>query len=129
MKKSDLFTFDIDMYFARVHIAHNISTDEIEKYVSKNFPGLKYKRPAGKSAFSFTVEAPDQASQYVIDFIIPLKKNSPVSQRTISHEAYHIAQDIADTVGIKMDYNNQEPHAYLLGHIVEKINEKLFVEV
>lgn len=35
----------------------------------------------------------------------------------ISHEASHVATKIFDGLGIRLDANNDEPYAYLLGHI------------
>ena len=40
---------------------------------------------------------------------------------TIAHEADHIVSFIFKRVGIKLDLYNDEPHAYLLGYLVEQI--------
>ena len=39
----------------------------------------------------------------------------------IAHEADHITSFIFKRVGIKLDLDNDEPHAYLLGYLVEQI--------
>ena len=43
----------------------------------------------------------------------------------VPHEVLHSVLDIAECVGIKADFNNQEPLAYLVGHINCSILKKL----
>lgn len=49
----------------------------------------------------------------------------------ISHEASHVANRIFDWLGIRLDANNDEPYAYLIGYIASCIWEtvsKIIVE-
>ena len=39
----------------------------------------------------------------------------------ISHEASHVANRIFDWIGIRLDANNDEPYAYLIGYITSCI--------
>jgi len=40
---------------------------------------------------------------------------------TIAHEAYHLCNQLFKSMGATVDVNNDEPHAYLLGWLVQQI--------
>ena len=48
---------------------------------------------------------------------------SKICSGTIAHEAFHIASYIAENRGVKMDFNNPEPMAYLVGWIDNEVNK------
>lgn len=41
----------------------------------------------------------------------------------IAHESHHLVNFIMDHIGLKYDFTNDEPTAYLHGYVVEKITE------
>ena len=49
------------------------------------------------------------------------KSNDITIASTIAHEALHIANFICKRVGIKLDYENDEPHAYLISWVTEQV--------
>lgn len=49
----------------------------------------------------------------------------PPTINTICHESVHMAGIICDYVGIRADWNNDEPLAYLTGYIADKIYSAL----
>jgi hypothetical protein len=127
MHKSKIFDFDLEIYNARVHVFHNSTDEEVKNYIFNLFPDAVYDRPKNNSATAFVFEHESYGEQYAIDFIIPLKRNNPESHKTISHEASHTTYEICNSRGIKCDYYNQETFAYILGYIVKKINEGVFL--
>lgn len=122
--KNESFVVEIDLYQVRLHIFNGYSVEYISKYLENKFPGSSYQRPLA-SATAFTMIHKTHGEEYCIDFISPLKQTA-ISQKTISHEALHTSYEIANCVGLRTDINNQEAIAYILGYIVQKINEKVF---
>lgn len=45
--------------------------------------------------------------------------------RVVAHESVHIVNAIFKDVYIKLDIDNDEPYAYMLGWVVEKIHNSL----
>jgi len=126
MQKSKIFDFDLEIYNARVHVFHNSTDEEIKEYIEEKFPNAVYDRPKSNAATAFIFEHESFGEQYAIDFMIPLKRNSPESHKTIAHEASHVAWELTNSRGIKCNYENQETFAYILGYIVRVINEEVF---
>lgn len=63
-------------------------------------------------------------------FIVPSTKETVyvfvrknVTSKIIAHEAVHIVNDIFNRVHIKLDLDNDEPQAYLMGWVVEQIHK------
>ena len=52
-------------------------------------------------------------------------KTGDVSNKIIAHEALHVVSIIFDHIGAKMDLDNDEPQAYLLGWVVEQCDKTL----
>ena len=44
------------------------------------------------------------------------------SQGTLAHEITHVAMGVLSTAGVVVDVENQEPLAYLIGHLVDLCN-------
>lgn len=57
-------------------------------------------------------------NKYTHVFIHPKYYNA----ENLCHEAYHLAAHILNDRGVKADFKNQEPMAYLLGWVVDKID-------
>lgn len=53
--------------------------------------------------------------------IFVLLKTEFLDYNTVCHELYHIVMFVCEAKGIKPDLENDEPLAYLLGHIAEKL--------
>jgi len=126
VSKSKMFNFCVEIYGARIHIFHCCEEEEVTLYLEKQFPGVTYERNNSMAAITFVCEHKNFGNEYCVDFITPLKTSSPGSHNTISHESLHIVCEISKDRGLKFDLDNLEPINYLLGHIVQKINEEVF---
>ena len=51
--------------------------------------------------------------------MVIFKNSECLTSSNITHESIHVAMDILDYVGVKIDYDNQEPLAYLAGWVTE----------
>lgn len=64
-------------------------------------------------------QKPDKRGGVLIRF----RKKSDMTIGTIAHEATHAAMEIFEYIGARIDYENQEPFAYLVGWITECCNK------
>ena len=64
---------------------------------------------------------PDAPSQFCLIF-----REGCTSPGGIAHEAYHLTTKIMKHAGVHYSDENQEPHAYLIGFIVDLIHQCLF---
>lgn len=126
MQKSKIFDFDLEIYNARVHVFHNSTNEEIQKYIQENFTDAKYERSGHNAAVTVVFEHENGAEEYAIDFLVPLALKNPESDKTIAHEASHVAWEVCNSRGIHCNYENQESFAYILGYIVKIINQEVF---
>jgi hypothetical protein len=126
MQKTKIFSFDIEVFNARVHVFHYCSDDEIREYLTQKFPGAKYERSNNNSATAFVLEHQYYGQQYAIDFILPLKLKDPETHKVISHESTHVAWEISQGRDLRCGYESQETFAYIVGYIVRKIYEEVF---
>jgi len=124
--KSKIFTVDIEIYNSRLHVFSGCTDEEVIEYITEVFPGAEYKRPNG-SAAAFTLVNKDGSEQYMIDFIRHLKRKDARSHKAIAHEVSHTVWEISNDIGLNCGYNNQETFAYLLGYLVQKITEEVFI--
>lgn len=62
-------------------------------------------------------------------FFIVLTKDRGLDFNTLSHEAIHIKNKIWKSRGIKLDVNNDEPEAYFMGWLMEKLSGILLNEI
>lgn len=60
------------------------------------------------------------------DIYVVLRKNTTPS--IIAHEVIHIVNLIFNSVGIKLDPNNDEAYAYTVGWIIKKIHKVVKVK-
>lgn len=48
-----------------------------------------------------------------------------VTPGLLSHEIFHLSNDILKYVGVKADYDNDEAQAYLIDYLMDKVWKKL----
>ena len=104
--------YKIPMYFDYLVIVQ----DKDDKKIAKKY-GLE-----GTETFDgcfFTKHSKDGHTKYVIAFF------GKASPSAIAHEAVHVVNQIFKDRYIKLDIDNDEPQAYLLGWVVEKCHETL----
>ncbi len=66
----------------------------------------------------FVYDRPDSKSYYLI---FPFKPDAD----SISHECFHLVSKLLYTSGSKLNQSTEEQYAYLLGHIVGVVTEKI----
>ena len=107
----------------------NIKNNEVDNFIQR-IDSLNYKRNSVKKVLRLTLEFfRFSRIEHGLNIEIPLLyypkslilRNEIDLISTIAHEADHIVSFIFKRVGIKLDLDNDEPHAYLLGYIVEQI--------
>lgn len=94
-----------------------ILSDETEK-VNKLFPKFK-----SDILYAHTMYTEWKGKKGFIVLLNMWNEEEIVTPGTIAHEALHATNFICDSVGILEDYNNDEAQAYLLGWLVDKIDE------
>jgi hypothetical protein len=107
LKKNKLKTksFKIPIYFGVVTVVQTSNKEDIKKRFKidcyDNNPCV-YSR----GSHYFTVIFPE---------------SNQIDINAISHECTHLANFRMNKIGYKFDYENDEPYAYLLGYLVEKV--------
>lgn len=112
------FNLNIDIYGASltVMIAKDIEKARKSLFLKKDWeysPEIK-EDPDYDAIFLF--DEPD-SRQYVIIF------KPDASPGTIAHEVSHMVTKLLITCGVDI-INNDEPYAYLMGHLVDEIWER-----
>ena len=120
------FNIVIELYRYKMHILHGIDDKQYRRYFKDHFSGLDTTEDRHRSLAYFEVfEQQDGYSECVIHFP-RLKILESITHNLIAHEVSHAVAHIINFVGIKPDSTNDEPAAYLYGHIVETIYKRLF---
>lgn len=118
MKKSNLkiHQFDPVLYPRLIWIAYDVNSAEVNK---------RFCYPSGKP-LDFEPNGSDGSAAPVIDreskklgVLIWIPDTKVISDAVIVHEATHAALDILNDIGFNLDYENQEPLAYLIQFITE----------
>ena len=116
--------FDVDVYFYRVHVLHEVTDEEFKKYFSEVF-NCEVER-SKTSAAVWQMENKQGRCESIIDFKLKLKKDS-FSINTIAHECQHVTFDIMEYINMELDYKtNHEAFCYLMGHITEKVYDIIY---
>lgn len=116
--------FDIDVYFYRVHVLHEVTDEEFKKYFSDIF-NCEVER-SKTSASVWQMVNTEGRCESIIDFKRIIKKDM-FSLNTIVHECLHVTFDIMEYIGMELDYQKtHEVFCYLMGHITEKVYEILY---
>jgi len=98
--------YDFDFYFY-----YGKTMPKIIKQVNKDFKGdLEWDK---ESSLGLATNAPGRRA-----FIFLRKGNNKIEEEaTLAHEVVHIAIDILDSIGSRVDPKNQEPLTYLVSHL------------
>ena len=124
---------DITIYPVSVFV---VCTDSYWQILSKVNAHFKRVCPSGEPFSNINVPDQDRCTAFVISsgtfiyIVLPFNKEEtnrscqlhfiPTLNGITAHEALHVTSVIMDLVGIRFDRNNDEPIAYLVGHIAEK---------
>ena len=70
---------------------------------------------------AITLHYTDNSSFFVMIF-----KRDCLSPGNIAHEGQHLLMKIMESRGIKYDFDNQEPVAYLMGFIIDGLHQIIY---
>ena len=85
---------------------------------------LDYQDP--NNFLALTIKVMEKGTNHLGELIWLPNNNPEVS--VMAHEAFHAMSDICEDLNIGIDTQNQEPCAYFMGWICEKIQESLLKE-
>lgn len=109
MNKNILQKFDLVVYPCTIWVAVDCSNDFLSDKFKEQFIPMDDKL----AACVYTLSG---------DFLIRFKDESCMTLPIISHEATHAALYVFDYLGCKVDFENQEPFAFLVDCIANFCN-------
>lgn len=112
---------DLDIYNKIVYVFAGDSWDEIQTHLENEF-GITSDLP--KEADGLSVSNFSSGNTIIC---LLLKRGKSFPFETLSHEALHSSIDILHHIGHTPTREDQEPLAYLMSHLIEKILN-LFIE-
>lgn len=107
--------------------AKNIETKTSEFYSLINKFHYKNKAPLGEifkdSSFVGTGKTLAYSGEQAPPIILIWFDYNCIYPGVIAHEAFHVAYNVAEILGIKLSRNSEETFAYLIDYYVSRINE------
>ena len=117
MTKNKRFSFDVVLYSARIHVTAGGDPRTANQWLEKKL-GIKIE-----------VDDVDNFAAWVVNknqdcgvWFRALKPHAHV----VAHESVHITSRICHAVGVKGDFNNDEPLAYLVSYLTREIGRRLW---
>jgi hypothetical protein len=110
MKRNILHKFELVVYPSTIWIAIDCSDDFLQEKFKEEFIPMDTRL----AACVYTLSG---------DILIRFVSESCMTAQYIAHESVHAALYVFDYMGCKVDYNNQEPFAFLVDCIVNFCNE------
>lgn len=108
---------DIPLYQGKLVLLLASEAKEVQERINDFKPLESGKVYASAHPFSFNE---DNLAAYAI--ILNMKdRENKITHGTIAHEAMHIVSMVLEDRGVIADFNNDEPAAYLLTWVVDKI--------
>lgn len=113
--------YKIPIYFGRLYVAKVKSYSELYKLANINpdIHDFQFDEFSDNNYGALMFEHPENAGR------IYIAVNDKTTTPMIVHECVHAANSIFRSCGIKLDIDNDEPYAYLLGWIYEKVEQAL----
>jgi len=111
--------FEIPLYRGKLFVILSNSGNKVREVVKEFDADDLY---AHTYYFKYTEDKQEGERAYAI-ILNPDKTDPPVTNGTIAHESLHVANMIADIGGLIPDFNNDEPIAYLVQWIFDKVDE------
>lgn len=59
------------------------------------------------------------------DCFMMLRSRGPIRHNTIAHEVTHVCQYFCEQINVKVQPDNHEAYAYMVGHLTEMVYRKL----
>lgn len=120
----NIYQFDPQIYPRRLWVSVGASTEELQGKFGKE----DIKEDLDDSYYAETY-AVQQKEPLLGGVLIRFQDWKSMSPGNIAHEATHAAIEIFDYCDCRIDVDNQEPFAYLVGWIVSCIEEVRNVKV
>ena len=108
---------DIDIYGAEIVLIYG-TYDQIYNEFSETYPDLIHEIDQEFYCKYWVIGADNYITRY---FLV----NSTYKIGNIYHDSLHAANDILDIVGFKFSYDNDEPQAYLMEYIGDRVIKEL----
>ena len=106
-------TFNVPLYGGKVHIV--FTSDDDPYNASKKFFNCDNEDLKGCKAATLTNQAYNNVYHVVLSSI--------ATDGSIAHECLHVVNLIFEHAGITPDLRNDEPAAYLIGWLVDRVYE------
>ena len=113
-----IYQFDPQIYPRKLWVSVGASTEELQERFGKE--DIKEDLDDSYYAETYSVQQKEPLLGGVLIRFQDLKAMSP---ENMTHEATHAALEIFDYCDCRIDVENQEPFAYLVGWIVRCIDE------
>lgn len=105
--------FDCDVYPISLWLACGVSYDKLNKYFKTKFPEF-----SNADATTYKLSAVSSVDRDGV--LIFFNNEKCLTHGVIAHESVHFASYIFDFIQAKMDIENDETYAYLVGWCAEK---------
>lgn len=106
--------FIVDLYRVTVHYIEGPSMKKLVKRLKKETGTKVYGDDFNYHGLMVKLKDRDVA------ILIETKKDKIFQDSVLAHECDHAATEILNQVGFDIDYQNDEPHAYLIQHLFLK---------
>jgi len=106
--------FIVDPYRVTAHYLEGPNMKKLVKRLKKETGTKVYGSVKGYNGLMVTLK--DRG----VAIMIETQKDKIFQDSVLVHECTHTATEILNQVGFKIDYQNDEPHAYLLQHLFLK---------
>jgi hypothetical protein len=111
-------TVEIPIYYGRVHILVGHDLAALSRAAGVGDQGFNGLSLAQYQAYSFTGEKETTRGYFALF-------RPDASAGLLAHEAVHLVNKIFADRGVKLDIENDEPQAYLMGWLVNQMNYAL----
>jgi hypothetical protein len=105
----------VPIYCSRLHVAFSENVIKEKETINKRFPDTITEDS------DFCAQADSRRNHILVVFNMKNIKNEIDLIETIAHESVHLTNFLFLRKGIKLNLNNDEPQAYLLGWITGEI--------
>lgn len=111
--KTTIHEFDLGIYPRKIWVAFNCPKEVLNDLFEDKFEDMD--KSCDAVTYSCRRLKPDIKGGELILF----RNKKAMTTGNIAHEAFHAALDIIDYIGGRIDYDNQEYPAYLVGYIAK----------
>lgn len=112
-----IYQFDLQIYHRRLWVSVGVSTEELQsRFGKENISDMD-------DSYYAETNTVQQKEPLLGGVLVRFQELKAMTPENIAHEAAHAALEIFDYCGCRIDIGNQEPFAYLVGWVVNCIEE------